>query len=72
MENKKDLVNRVLIGIDSGTIVFDGWKFRYNNKNKGIEAYTDSKSIIEIQNICNGINENFEIVAERLIDKINC
>lgn len=70
MKNKKELVDKILIGIDSGIIVIDGWKFRYNNKIKGIEAYKENESIVEQQNIYKEESENFEKVVERLLEKL--
>lgn len=72
MEDRKRLINKILVRLDSGVPVLDEWKFRYNSTIKGIEAYRGKESIIESQNIFDGINENFEIVAGRLLDKLEC
>lgn len=74
MENKKKLITKILIGLDSGVTIIDDWKFRYNNTIKGIEAYNDEKSIVEAHLFfTNGleiINEDFEKVVERLLIKL--
>lgn len=74
MENKKKLINKILIGLDSGGTILDDWRFRYNNTIKGIEAYNDEVSIVEAHSFStNGveiINEDFEKVVERLLIKL--
>lgn len=66
MESRRYLINRILVGLDSGAIILDGWKFRYNSIIKGIEAYNNFEAVVESQIS----NENFEKVAERLLTKL--
>lgn len=66
MNRKARLVNKILIELDRGTEVIENWKFRYNITVQGIEAYNGNKSIIEPQIL----NENFEKVAGRLLEKL--
>lgn len=55
--------------MDTEINVLDDWTFVYNSQIQGIEAYNGKKSVVESQNICNGINESFERVADRLLIK---
>lgn len=66
MRNHQQLINKILIELDRGTEAIEEWKFRYNSTVQGIEAYNGNKTIIEPQIL----NENFEKVAERLLEKL--
>ncbi|MGL5655924.1 MAG: hypothetical protein ACRCXY_03675 [Fusobacteriaceae bacterium] len=66
MNNRQQLINQALIELDSGLKALDEWKFSYNSVVQGIEAYSEDKSIVEIQKG----NESFEKVAERLLIKL--
>lgn len=70
METRKNLIDKVLIGLDTGINILDEWKFMYNGRIQGIEAYNGNKSVIEHQNTYRGVNENFEKVVERLLEKL--